>query len=442
VPDQLARDLGAIAAAAQSGRRLPSLSAAVFRDGEVLWQSALGVADVASGERATPGHAYRIGSITKTFTAVCVLQLRDAGAVELDTELRAYVPEVPGNATVRQALAHLSGLQREPPGEIWETLVAPTGPALIASLREAERVLAPGEHWHYSNLAFGVLGELVARVTGSEYTAYLQQRVLDPLGLTRTAFTPAAPVARGYYVDPFSDTAHREPDVELSDSTAALGQLWSTTGDLAAWGTFLARGRDDVLDVATLDEMARVQTMADPVGWTVGWGLGLELYRSGDKVFAGHGGAMPGYLAGLVVDRADCTGAIVLASASTRAKSEELALDLLLATARAWPRAPAEWRPDGGPPAEVAPLLGDWWIEGNRLVISFRDGRLQAELVSGPPGRNVSWFAQEAPDAFRVVEGRERGEALRVVRDGDGEIVKLYLATYPVTRAPTTFGSV
>ena len=440
MPERLAAELDAIVAAAQSERRLPSLNAAVFRDGDILWQRALGVADVESGDEATPEHAYRIGSITKTFTAVCVLQLRDAGAVDLDAELHTYVEEVPAGATLRQALAHLSGLQREPPGEIWETLVTPSRAELVASLQEAERVLAPGDHWHYSNLAFAVLGELVARVAGTGYTAYLGERVLDPLGLGRTMFTPAAPVAKGYYVDPYSDLAHPEADPELRDSTAALGQLWSTTGDLAAWGTFLARGHDAVLDAATLDEMARVQTMADPVHWTVGWGLGLELYRSGERVLAGHGGAMPGYLAGLAVDRGDCTGAVVLASASTRAKAEELAVDLVLAAGEALPRPPVLWRPDGGPPAEVVPLLGDWWIEGDPLVISFRDGRLQAELVTGSPDRNVSWFAQETPDRFRVVEGRERGELLRVVRDESGEVVKLYLATYPVTRAPMVFG--
>src|SRR5262249_54212484 len=144
VPERLAAELDAIVASAQAERRLPSLSTAVFRDGEILWRRAIGLADVASGEAATPDHAYRVGSITKPFTAVCVLQLRDAGAVDLDAPLRTYAPELHGDATVRQALAHLTGLQREPPGEIWETLVTPSRAELLASLQQAERVLAPG----------------------------------------------------------------------------------------------------------------------------------------------------------------------------------------------------------------------------------------------------------------------------------------------------------
>jgi len=439
-PEALAAELDAILAAAQAERRLPSVSAAAVRDGEVLWSRALGLADAERGETATPQHAYRIGSITKTFTAVCVMQLRDAGLVELDAPLSEYVPEAAAGPTVRQALAHLSGLQREPAGDIWETLRPPSREELLASLPEVEHVLAAGERWHYSNLAFALLGELVARLRQASFREVLQERVLAPLGLARTSFEPSAPAARGYLVDPYSDAVWPEPDVAMSDSTAALGQLWSTAADLCAWGDFLAAGRDGVLARRTLDEMTRVQTMVDHEGWTLAWGLGIELYRRGNRLFAGHGGAMPGFLAGLAIDRRERTGAAVLASASTNARAEELALDLACAALDALPREPAEWRPDGGPPAEVEPLLGRWWSEGSELVFSYREGRLRAELVGGPPGRSLSWLAPDGPDRYRVVEGREQGELLRVVRDEHGEVVKLYFATYPMTREPRTFG--
>lgn len=440
MPD-LHAELDRIVGTAQAERRLPSVSAAVFRDGSVIWQRAIGLADVASGEETSPEHAYRIGSITKTFTAVCVMQLRDAGLVDLDATLRSYVPEAPAGPTVRQALTHLSGIQREPPGEIWETLQPPSSEDLLAGLTDAERVLAAGELWHYSNLAFALLGEIVARASGSPYREYLHARVLEPVGLSRTTFAPSEPAAKGYLVDPYADAAHPEPDLEMTESTAALGQLWSTSGDLAAWGAFLSEGRDGVLGASTLDEMARAHAMVDHARWTLAWGLGLGLYRRGDRVLVGHGGAMPGFLAGLVVERAERTGAVVLASASTGAKAEELAVDLACAALDALPRDPSAWQPDGGAPPDLAPLLGRWWTEGNELVFSYRDDRLRAELVGGPIGRSVSWFVREAPDRFRVVEGRERGEQLRVVRDERGDVVKLYLATYPVTRVPRTFGS-
>jgi CubicO group peptidase (beta-lactamase class C family) len=436
----LAGKLDRILRAAQRERRIPSVSAAVFRDGEVVWSDAVGQADVEAGEEATPDHAYRIGSITKTFTAVCVMQLRDAGQVDLDTPLRSYIPEVPPGPTVRQALAHLSGLQREPPGEIWETLTPPSREELLAGLEDAEQVLAPGTAWHYSNLAFGLLGELVVRVSDTLYPAYLEINVLGPLGLWRTSTQPIEPIARGYYVDPWSDEAKLEPDLELTDTTAALGQLWSTTEDLALWGSFLATGHDDVLSKATLDEMARVQAMADEATWTIGWGLGLTLYRRGERVLTGHGGAMPGYLAALVVDRAEQTGAAVLAGTSAGARAEELALDLATAAIDAAERDVPPWQPGAGAPADLVPLLGTWWVEGNELAVRYGGDGIEVELIGGPVGRSVSVLAQEAPDRFRVVEGRERGEIVRVVRAPDGSIAKLYFATYPVTRDPSAFG--
>jgi len=138
---ELRDTLDRILATAQAEQRIPSVSAAVFRDGEVMWRSALGSADVGRGEDATTEHAYRIGSITKTFTAVCILQLRDAMVLDLDDSLRTHIPEAPVGLTIRDALAHLSGLQREPPGEIWETLTPPSREELLGGLEDAERVL-------------------------------------------------------------------------------------------------------------------------------------------------------------------------------------------------------------------------------------------------------------------------------------------------------------
>ncbi len=433
--------LDRILRAAQKERRLPSVSAAVFREEGVVWSSALGLADVEASEEATPEHVYRIGSITKTFTAVCVMQLRDAGQVDLDAQLRKYIPEVMPGPTVRQALAHLSGFQREPPGEIWETLTPPSREELLAGLEDAEQVLAPGTVWHYSNLAFALLGELIVRVSDTFYSAYLELNVLEPLGLWRTSVAAIEAVARGYYVGPWSDAATLEPELELTETTAALGQLWSTTEDLALWGAFLAAGHDDVLAKETLDEMTRVQAMVDDARWTVGWGLGLTLYRRGDRVLTGHGGAMPGYLAGLVVDRATGTGAAVLAGASTGARAEELALELAEAAIAASEAEVTLWAPDAGAPAALDSLLGTWWVEGSEHVMRFRDGRLEIELIDGPIGGSVSVLAQEAVDRFRIVKGREQGEVVRVVRDAGGAIVKLYFATYPMTRDPSAFSA-
>jgi CubicO group peptidase (beta-lactamase class C family) len=208
LPEALGGRLDAIVGRAQGGQRLPSVSACVFEQGETVWSRVLGLADVATGTPATAAHAYRIGSITKTFTAVAILRLRDEGRLDLDAPVRSKLPEFPSGPTFRQALSHASGLQREPPGEIWESLTPPDREQLVAGLEDAERVLAPGVAFHYSNLVFALLGEVVAR-TGTSYETTLRERILDPLGLARTALRPATPVATPYFVHPHHDRVRR-----------------------------------------------------------------------------------------------------------------------------------------------------------------------------------------------------------------------------------------
>ena len=185
--------------------------------------------------------------------------------------------------------------------------------------------------------------------------------------------------------------------------------------------------------------MAHVRAMVDHAGWTMAWGTGLELYRRGEHLFVGHGGAMPGHLAGLVVDRKTKIGAAVLTNTGAGAAPEKLALDLATAAIAALPAATDPWQAGEAAPAEIEPLLGPWWTEGHQIVLSWRKGRLEAKLLGGVPGRDTSYLEPDGDDRFRSVEGRERGELLRVVRDAEGEVEKLYFATYPLRREPSTF---
>ena len=150
---------------------------------------------------------------------------------------------------------------------------APSREELLAGTADAEQVLQPGSWWHYSNLAFALLGEVVARAHGSAWEEALRERILDPLALSRTTPESAEPAARGYFVEPYSDSVRLERDLDLGGS-GALGRLWSTTGDLARWGSFLAAGDDRVLKAATLEEMSHVRVMVDHERWALGWGTG------------------------------------------------------------------------------------------------------------------------------------------------------------------------
>jgi CubicO group peptidase (beta-lactamase class C family) len=427
-----------LASEAQREGRLPSLSAAVFRDGEVVWSDAIGLADVEERRGATPDTQYAVASITKTFTAASVFQLRDAGRVELDDPISRHLPEAAhGAPTLRRMLAHASGLQREPPGEVWETLEFPDESNLLARLAEAEQVLVPAAAWHYSNLAYALLGHVVSRVSGTPFRDYVQQRLLDPLGLGRTSWGPTEPAAKPYFVEPYSDAVRREPELELGGKGGESG-LSSTVGDLARWGSFLADPDESVLAASSVAEMHQLQIMAEP-DWTYGWGLGLSLWRRGERIFAGHTGGFPGFLSILAYSRLDRIGAVVLTNSGAWPKLSETGLTLAEAALDELARDAAPWSPEEEPPEEIVPLLGRWWSEGSETIFGWRGGRLEARPASAPPGREPSVFELEGEDRYRTVSGRERGEVLRVVRDEAGVVVKLYWATYPFTREPEIF---
>jgi CubicO group peptidase (beta-lactamase class C family) len=425
---------------AQREARLPSLSAAVFRAGEIAWSDAIGLADVDQGQEATPDTQYAVASITKTFTAAAMMQLRDEGKLDLDDALSRHLPDVAHSTpTLRRMLSHLSGLQREPPGEVWETLEFPGEEELLARLPEAEQVLGGGTAWHYSNLAYALLGHVVTHVSGRPFRDYVQERLLTPLGLGRTSWGPTAPAARPYFVEPYSDAVRREPELELGGKGGESG-LSSTVGDLARWGAFLCAPDESVLSAASVAEMHDVQVMAEP-DWTLAWGLGIQLWRRGERIFGGHTGGFPGFLSMLVYSRPERIGAVMLTNSADWPKLAETGLALAEAALEELAPEPEAWLPEEAPPDEILPLLGRWWSEGSETVFSWRKGRLEGRMAAAPAGREPSVFEPEGNDRFRTISGRERGEVLRVVRDEDGAVVKLYWATYPFTRSPKVTGA-
>jgi CubicO group peptidase (beta-lactamase class C family) len=439
-PEAPVADLSRLVREAQTEQRIPSLSAAAIGNGEVVWQEALGFASVEPERETTTDTQYRVGSITKTFTAAAIMQLRDAGELDLDDTLDQYVPDAHHRKpTLRRMLAHMSGLQREMPGYVWETLEFPDREGLVSGLADAEQVLSPGARWHYSNLAFALLGEVVARRSGLEYEDYIQERLLEPLGLERTTFEQSEPTANAYLVEPYADRVRPEQNL-IKGAFAAAGSLWSTTGDLARWAVFLVDGADGVLARETTEEMRRFQSMADLESWKLGWGLGLMLMREDDRIFIGHGGAMPGFLAGVAISPKERSGAVVLVNSGAGVKIEELLRKLAVKTAEAYPPELEPWRPRPDVPAAVEPLLGRWWSEGAEVVVSYRNGKLEAKAADAPASLPPSVFEPDGDDRFRGVSGPEEGEPLEVVRGEDGSVVKLYWATYPLKRTPGVFG--
>ena len=433
-PERLTARLERLVRMEQREKRLPSVSAAVRREGELIWQTAVGVADVEADVEATPDMQYRIGSITKTFTAAAIMQLRDAGKLDLEDTLDRHLEGVAHRPTIRRLLSHASGLQRETQDDSWLTLRFAPPDELLDTLARAELVLPSGARFHYSNLAFALLGIVVERVSGVPYMDYVRERLFEPVGLTRVSFEPEPPAAKGYLAQPYADGVWDTIGVETG-AWASAGQLWGTAGDVSRWGAFLADPDEYVLAKASTEEMRTVQAISDHERWSSGYGLGLGLYRNGDRILAGHGGSMPGFIAALAFSAKE---KVVVAALTNESEAEigDLGVSLLGATVEEWPVAPETWRIGEPPPDDVVPLLGIWFMEAARLVFRWREGKLEARFDGVSDWQPPSVFERETNDRWRTVSGLEHGEALRIVRGEDDSVQRLVWAGYPVTREP------
>jgi len=438
--DRLVRDLERQVREAQSQWHSPAVSAGIVREGTLLWSIHVGSARLDPVTAPTDDTQYMIGSITKTFTAVLVMALRDAGRLSLDDRLEKYLPQTRhGAITIRQLLSHASGLQREPVGRIWENLDAPDQERLLRELEEAEQVLPVHFAFHYSNLAFALLGQIVEQLEGRPWAEVVVERILAPLGMKNTGLEPDdASRSMGYQVHPHTGVATLEPAFDQK-AMAPLGGLWSTVADMGRYAAFIADPVDEVLSPDSVDEMCRPLIMADVEGWTRAYGLGYDLQRTGERVLAGHGGAMPGFLAGLRVRRQDRVGAVVFANSTAGAETTALAGQLVNAVLDAEPSLADVWSPSQRQP-DLDGILGSWWTEGEEIVFEVRDNVLWSRIPGGLPIADTR-FAKTDDGRFRAVAGRERGELLEVTRGLGGEVERLHFATYALTRTPTAFAN-
>lgn len=325
--------IDSLAAAEQAKDNVGSVTVGVVHGPHLVWTRSYGLADAEQNVRATKDTVYRIGSITKQFTAVMLLQLVQDGVVRLSDPVERYLPEV---NTIGGRLAHAppitlvqlatmtAGLAREPanlskylvgPVEQWEEV-------LISALRETTYEHEPGTQYLYSNIGYAILGAGLSRAAKTSYTAHVRERVLTPLGMTDTSFEPtpalSARIAKGYEIDRDGrasfDVPHREH--QGRGYKVPNGAMYTTVGDLARFLAFeLGEGPESVLERSTLqDQHSRVLSATGNLN--SGYGLGFQITRRGEQVFHGHSGSVAGYTAQAWLHLPSKTGVIVLRNAA------------------------------------------------------------------------------------------------------------------------------
>lgn len=328
------------------------------RQGRTVWSGSRSCVD---GHAPDADTQFRIGSLTKTFTAVLVLRLRDEGLLDLDDPLEKHLPGTGvGGVTILQLLGHSAGLGAESPAPWWERTPGTLRPELADVLGEQTRMHPPGRRHHYSNPGYTLLGALIEAVRGASWAEVLEREILEPLGMSRTSTQPQAPHAGGWAVHPWADALLPEPAEDLG-LMAPAGQLWSTATDLLRFASFLAEGDDRVLGAASVEEMRAPSAPPESGDWQGNYGLGLQVVREDGRTLVGHTGSLPGFLAALWLSTEDDVAAVVLTNTTSGLFVGEVAADLVGIVAEAEPRIPEPWRPLTEVDAELLALTGPWY---------------------------------------------------------------------------------
>jgi D-alanyl-D-alanine carboxypeptidase len=306
--------------------RVPGVQAAIRVGDRLVLDTALGVADLTTGEQLTREHLFRIASHSKTFTATAVLQLVEASRMRLDDPIERWVPALTGTAlaavTVRELLGHQGGVIRDGrDNDHWQLLQPfPDEAVLLRIATEEGAVLDRNEHFKYSNIGYSLLGLAIEAVTGAGYGEHVQAAVVEPLGLADTGpewdRERAAQYAAGHtgLLDG-EDVRQPIPHVDTRAMASATG-FFSTARDLTAFGAAHVPGDTRLLCDAGKRLMRRRESEIRAHGQEPRYyGLGLELRTLGERELIGHGGGYPGHITQTWID----PGAQVVVSVLTNA---------------------------------------------------------------------------------------------------------------------------
>ena len=431
VLDSTKRRLDMRLATWQAQARVPSIVSAIVRDNRAVWTLARGAFPSGADPFALQ---YRIGSITKTFVAVAIMQLRDEKRLGLNDPLETYVPGTPfGGATIAQLLSHTAGIAAEPPGPWWERSPGPTWAQLYESLDDSVVINRPGWRHHYSNLGYAILGEVVSRLHGRDWFDVVKDNIVAPLGMDNTSALPGPSHAQGYAVHPYADTVMLET-VQDTKAMGPAGQMWSTVPDLARWAAFLDGETGDVLDPVTVAQMREPVSVTDSSGWSAASGLGLQLWRHHGRVLVGHGGSMPGFQANVRVDHSTRTAVVHVLNATSQSPSDDVE-DPFDIMDECEPRLPQPWLPNWQVTQDDLDISGPWyWGTSQGVIRVLKDGWLKLENVTGMV--TTSLFRPNGDGTWTGINSYHRDECLQVERDDHGTVTHLNIGTFVFSRSP------
>lgn len=432
----------------QTYDRIPGMSWAVVREQELLASGGSGLADLERGDPADADTIYGICSISKLFTGIAAMQLRDQGKFRLDAPVSELLPwfdiqrvhEGSPEITLRGLLTHSSGLPRESEMPYWmgPDFDFPTREKMRELLESQQTLYPASEYFQYSNLGLSLVGEIVAEQSGQDFESYVREHILQPMGLddTDTDFPTddrEPRVATGYASPNRAGEIVPLPRYDAEGIAPAAG-FASSAHDLAKFASWQLRVRDGkdntVLKQNTLKEMQRVHWM--DWDFKTSWGLAFGIYNVNGRTLTGHSGGCPGFTTRVYIDPVTKTGAVVMANRNNANVSTyaQTLLNILDA---------------GGTPETEEPagfLAGDYvgsydWHPwgGESLVFEWDGGLAITGVPADDPLKEMEKLEHVEGDRFRFVrDDGNPGHEVRFERDSNGQVVALWRHSIPAPR--------
>jgi CubicO group peptidase (beta-lactamase class C family) len=321
-----------------------SITAGIVSGGKLIWTRSYGLVDIEKNVPASQDSTYRVGSISKQFAGIMLLQLVEQGEVRLSDPITKYYPEfnrIPNpkaypTPTLLQLAAHISGLDSEPDDVQRYTTgqVADWEKTLLAALPHAKFKYEPGTHEMNSNIGCAIMGEALSRAAGEPYVQYVERHILQPLGMNRAAFEQNDEIlrtlAKGYVMN--GDSVDPKPAAaELLHGRGykvPAGALFMPVGDLARFVSFeMGYGPESVLPKAVLSEnLSHVYGMDGDM--TFGAGVAFTVYRQATMISVGHIGSVSGYQAAAFFSPVSHTGVVILRNLESPGPREDVTLAL------------------------------------------------------------------------------------------------------------------
>lgn len=425
--------------------RIPSIAVGIVSNGELAWFHSCGETQLGNRKPPHEHSTFRVASNTKTFTAATLMIMQEASMLSLDDPLLLHIPEFTaanpsaGNledVTLKRLATHYSGLPTEHPATDWDAPRFPHMQEMIERIDEVETVIPPDSQWKYSNMAYGFLGEAIARLSGKTFQQFIRSELLEPLGMADTTFHPEdvseANRVTGYSPpSPEQDELRTAPYANLNGLDSA-GQLITTVSDLAKWLVFHMRdthGPDknsQLLSAHSMRELMHPAYINEK--WSTGQCIGWRATRHSENVYLGHGGGIHGFGTQTIFHRPSQIGVVVLTNLWPNSATAQIATDILnMATNNATdqtqiqPAMPSIKPVENNPASPLSSYSGTYFAEPgfNIRIFAISDDAIHLDTLDETP-YHLHTPAQAnlvKNNKFKVQNGRAAGEIIGFAED-------------------------